>query len=39
MAKRRKLKKNQSKKIFSKGASKTKALNLRATPMRGGFRI
>ena len=39
MAKRRKLMKKLKKKVFAKGASKTKPLKLLATPMRGGFRI
>lgn len=37
--KRRKLSKKKSRRIFRKGANKTKSINLRATPMRGGFRI
>lgn len=37
--KRRKLSKKKSKRIFRRGANKTKSINLRATPMRGGFRI
>lgn len=37
--KRRKLSKKKSKRIFRKGANKTKSINLRAAPMRGGFRI
>lgn len=36
---RHKLSRKASKRIFSKGASRTKVLNTRATPMRGGFRI
>ena len=39
MAKRSKVNKNKSKKLFSKTADRTKGLNLRAVPMRGGFRI
>jgi hypothetical protein len=39
MAKRHKMSKRQSKKVFKKGALRTKSLNLRAVPMRGGFRI
>lgn len=39
MRKRHKLSRKASKKIFRKGASRTKAINTRATPMRGGFRI
>lgn len=37
--KRRKLSRKKSKKIFTKGAVKIKKRNLRARPMRGGFRI
>lgn len=37
--KRRKMNFKKSKKYFSKNASKTHKKNLRATPMRGGFRI
>lgn len=37
--KRRKLSRRKSKKIFTKGAVKVKKRNLRARPMRGGFRI
>lgn len=36
---RKKLSKKKSRKIFRKGANKIKAINLRARPMRGGFRI
>lgn len=36
---RHKLSRKASKRIFRKGASRTKTLNTRATPMRGGFRI
>lgn len=39
MARRRKMSRRTSKKIFRKGAVRTKSINLRATPMRGGFRI
>lgn len=39
MSKRHKMTKRQSKKVFRKGAVKTKSINLRAHPMRGGFRI
>lgn len=39
MAKRRKIRQRKARKLFSKTANKTKGLNLRATPMRGGFRI
>lgn len=37
--KRHKLSRKKSKKIFTKGAVKVKKKNLRARPMRGGFRI
>lgn len=37
--KRRKINQRKAKKMFSKTANRTKAKNLRATPMRGGFRI
>lgn len=36
---RHKLSRKASKRIFRKGVSRTKVLNTRATPMRGGFRI
>lgn len=36
---RRKLSRKKSRKIFRKGANKVKAINIRARPMRGGFRI
>lgn len=39
VAKRSKVNKKKSKKLFSRTAEKTKGLNLRAKPMRGGFRI
>lgn len=39
MAKRSKVGKNKSRRLFSKTADRTKGLNLRAVPMRGGFRI
>lgn len=39
MSRRHKLSRKASKRIFRKGASRTKVLNTRATPMRGGFRI
>lgn len=39
MSRRRKMSRRTSKKIFRKGAVRTKSINLRATPMRGGFRI
>lgn len=37
--KRRKLSKKKSRKIFTRGAVNVKQRNLRAKPMRGGFRI
>lgn len=39
MSRRRKMSRRASKKVFRKGAVRTKSVNLRATPMRGGFRI
>ena len=36
---RKKMSKKSSKKAFIKAGVKTNSLNLRATPMRGGFRI
>lgn len=39
MAKRRKMSRRGSRKYFSATASKTHRKNLRATPMRGGYRI
>lgn len=36
---RRKLSRKKSRRIFRKGANKVKAINIRARPMRGGFRI
>lgn len=40
MKKRRhKINQRKAKRLFSKTADKTKAMNLRAVPMRGGFRI
>ena len=39
MSRRRKLSRKASKRIFRKGALRTKVLNTRAAPMRGGFRI
>ncbi len=36
---RKKLSRKKSRKIFRKGANKVKAINIRARPMRGGFRI
>lgn len=37
--KRHRISRRKSKKIFKKGAKKVKSINIRATPMRGGFRI
>lgn len=39
MAKRHKMTKRQSKKVFRKGAVRTRSINNRSKPMRGGFRI
>lgn len=39
MAKRVKISKKKSKKLFSQTGAKTNSLNLRSVPMRGGFRI
>lgn len=39
MAYRSKLSRSGSKKLFTKTASKTNAKNLRAAPMRGGYRL
>ena len=39
MKMRRKLSRKKSRRIFRKGANKVKAINIRARPMRGGFRI
>jgi hypothetical protein len=39
MARRRKLSKRGSKRLFTATASRTHKRNLRAVPMRGGFRI
>lgn len=36
---RRKVSRRGSKKLFTATADKTKSINLRAVPMRGGFRI
>lgn len=36
---RKKLSRRNSKRIFRKGANKVKAINIKARPMRGGFRI
>lgn len=37
--KRKKINQKKAKRLFSKTADKTSALNVRAVPMRGGFRI
>lgn len=37
--KRRRMSKRTSRKFFKKGAMNIRAKNLRATPMRGGFRL
>lgn len=39
MSRRRKLPKKVSKRIFSATANEVKPINLKATPMRGGFRL
>lgn len=39
MKKRKKIRQRAARKLFSKTADKTKSINLRAVPMRGGFRI
>lgn len=36
---RKRLSRRKSRKIFRKGANKVKAINIKARPMRGGFRI
>ena len=36
---RRKLSRRKSRRMFRKGANKVKAINIKARPMRGGFRI
>lgn len=36
---RKKLSSRKSRRIFRKGANKVKAINIKARPMRGGFRI
>lgn len=36
---RSKIRQRKAKKLFSRTAARTKGLNLRAVPMRGGFRI
>lgn len=39
MSKRVKLSKKTSKKLFAKTGSKTNLINVKAVPMRGGYRI
>lgn len=39
MKRRSKVRQRKAKKLFSRTAAKTRGLNLRAVPMRGGFRI
>lgn len=39
MARRKKLKKQQSKKMFKRAAQATPKINYRAAPMRGGIRL
>ena len=39
MAKRRSIRRSASKRLFSRTAARTRSKNLRAVPMRGGFRI
>ena len=39
MRKRKKLSKKKSRRLFSKTAAKTHRKNVRAMPMRGGFRL
>lgn len=39
MAKRYKMSRGKSKRTFAKHAGHTQSINLRAIPMRGGFRI
>lgn len=36
---RKKLSRRKSKRMFRKGANKVKSINIKARPMRGGFRI
>lgn len=36
---RRKLSRRKSRRMFRKGANRVKAINIKARPMRGGFRI
>lgn len=39
MAKRRSIRSRVAKRLFSRTAARTRTKNLRAVPMRGGFRI
>lgn len=39
MKKRSKISRKKSKKMFSKGAGRTHARNVRSSPMRGGIRL
>lgn len=39
MKRRSKVRQRKAKRLFSKTAAKTRGINLRAVPMRGGFRI
>ena len=39
MAKRKRMRKRRDKKVFRNTASKVRVENLRAQPMRGGFRL
>lgn len=39
MAKRAKTRKRKDKKVFKQTANKTKAINIKAAPMRGGIRL
>lgn len=39
MKRRSKVRQKKAKRLFSRTAAKTRGINLRAVPMRGGFRI
>ena len=39
MARRHRISRRASKRLFSRTTSRTRSKNLRASPMRGGFRI
>lgn len=39
MARRKRMSRRKSRRLFSRTASRTRKKNLRAVPMRGGFRI